>query len=72
MADYDVIHDPQPQLPAVNDISGLAGRPTIANLKAALTAYNSTTYTADRLAARTYNDLVHACKLHGLTPTTTF
>lgn len=43
--------------------------PKISDLKAALTTFNSTSYTADRLNAMTYNDLVHACVVHGLTVT---
>ncbi len=41
--------------------------PSIANLKSALTTYNSTSYSADRLNQMTMNDLVSACVVHGLT-----
>lgn len=36
-------------------------------LKTALAAYNSTSYTAQRMLTMTYNDLVYAARLHGLT-----
>jgi 5,10-methylene-tetrahydrofolate dehydrogenase/methenyl tetrahydrofolate cyclohydrolase len=73
LADHDIIALPQPQLPAVNKRSNLAGRPTIAALKTALATVNGgTSYTADRLASLTYNDLVHACRVHGLSVTVSF
>lgn len=73
MADFDVIYDPAPQLPLVNDRSGIAGRPSIANLRTALAAVNGgASYTAARLNVMTYNDLVHAAKLHGLSVTVNF
>lgn len=36
-------------------------------LKTALTAFNSTSYTPARMLTMTYNDLVYAARLHGLT-----
>jgi hypothetical protein len=44
---------------------------TIAQLKSALTAYNSTSYTPARMFTMTYNDLTYAARLHGLTVNTT-
>lgn len=41
--------------------------PKISDLKAALTTFNSTTYTTDRLNQMSYNDLVYACNAHNLT-----
>ena len=41
--------------------------PSLVNLKAALTTYNATSYTAARMNQMSKNDLIHACTLHGLT-----
>ena len=41
--------------------------PSLVNLKAALTTYNATSYTAGRMNQMSKNDLMHACTLHGLT-----
>lgn len=43
----------------------------ISQLKAALTAYNSTSYTPARMFTMTYNDLVNAARTHNLTVNTT-
>lgn len=37
-----------------------------ASMKAALTAFNGTRYSAANLAKRTYNDLVFACRREGV------
>lgn len=72
MADHDIT-TAVPQLPAVNKPTRNAGRPTIASLKTALATVNSgASYSTARLNAMTYNDLVHAARLHGLSVTVTF
>jgi len=50
--------------------ASLASRPrgpSLVNLKAALTTYSATSYTAARMNQMSKNDLIHACALHGLT-----
>ena len=59
---FDQRYDTTPQNPRSR-----ARGPKISDLKAALTTFNSTSYTADRLNQMTYNDLVHACVVHNLT-----
>lgn len=64
MVDYDRQNDVTPQ----NPTKRLAGtKPTVTELKAALTAFNATSYSAARLLSMTENDCIYACKLHGLT-----
>lgn len=41
--------------------------PSITNLKSALTTFNATSYTADRLNQMSKNDLIYACVTHNLT-----
>jgi hypothetical protein len=72
MADHDIT-TVIPQLPAVNKPARNAGRPTVAALKTALGTVNGgTSFTAARLQAMTFNDLVFAARSHGVTPTVTF
>lgn len=59
---FDQRYDTLPQNPRAK-----ARGPKITDLKAALTTFNATSYTADRLNQMTYNDLVHACVVHNLT-----
>jgi hypothetical protein len=63
MADYDVHNDITP-----NNVYDEASLPTITALKASLTAFSASSYTADRLLAMSEQDLIYACRLHGLTP----
>lgn len=67
MADFDIYNDVQPQRKNNAD-----RKPTIAQLKAALTAFNSTSYSAARLNAMTENDMMNAIRVHGLTINTTY
>lgn len=62
MPAFDIRYD----TPPANRASRPRG-PSLVNLKAALTTYNATSYTADRMNQMTKNDLIHACTLHGLT-----
>lgn len=62
MPAFDQRYDTLPQ----NRASRPRG-PSITNLKAALTAYNSTTYNATVLNQMSVNDLVYACVTHNLT-----
>ena len=62
MALYDVKNDVTP----VNRFKP-PSEPTIAELRAALTAYNATSYSTDRLNTMSDNDMIYACRLHGLT-----
>lgn len=64
MADFHVKSDTVPALGALSSVSTL--RPTVAALKTALTAFNSTSYSAARMHTMTYNDLVYAARLHSL------
>lgn len=63
MADFHVKSDTVPALStsAVNTL-----RPTISALKTALDTHSSTSYSAARLHAMTYNDLIYAARLHNL------
>jgi hypothetical protein len=63
LADYDVRADTLPQLAYPG--RG-AEKPTIAAMKTALDTHNATSYRATRLNTMTYNDLLYACQLHGL------
>lgn len=59
---FDIRYDTTPQNPF--------GKPRgakITDLKAALTAFNSTSYSADRLNQMSKGDLIYACQIHGLT-----
>lgn len=62
MAQHDVYNDPAPQ----NALRPLR-TPKISTMRAALTSYNATSYSADRLNDMTRNDMFNACKVHGLT-----
>ena len=62
MAIHDVVAGPQTQ----NTNRRITG-PKISDLRAALTAYNSTSYSAARLDGMLKNDMVSACKIHKLT-----
>ncbi len=61
MADYDLPNAGTPTQAVKRPTA-----PTVANLKSALNTYNATSYTAARMLTMTYNDLVYACRLHGL------
>lgn len=63
MADYDIRTTTTPAQPFP---SRGWRKPTIAAMKTALDTYNSTSYTAARMLTMTYNDLLYACQLHGL------
>ena len=62
MPAFDIKYDTLPQNRATKPRG-----PSIANLKAALTTYNSTSYTADRMNGMSENDLISACVIHNLT-----
>ena len=62
MPAFDIRYDTTPS----NRASRPRG-PSLVNLKAALTTYNATSYTAGRMNQMSKNDLVLACTLHGLT-----
>ena len=62
MAEYDVINDPTPQ----NKFKKPSA-PTVAALKSALTTFSATSYTPARLQTMNENDLIFACRSHGLT-----
>lgn len=66
MADFDIYNDKLPRRVYNTD-----RKPTIAQLKAALTAFSATSYSTARLHAMSENDLIAACRLHGLTVNTT-
>lgn len=59
---FDRKYDTTPQ-----NVNSRPRGPKISDLKAALTTFNSTTYTADRLNQMSQNDLIYACNVHGLT-----
>ena len=62
MALYDVKNDVTP----VNTLKPPSA-PTVAALRSALTAYNATSYGTNRLNTMSENDMIYACRLHGLT-----
>lgn len=62
MANHDVKNDVTP----VNTWKPTS-EPTIAELRAALTAHNATSYSSTRLDTMTELDMVYACRQHGLT-----
>lgn len=59
---FDKVYDTTPANPRAK-----ARGPKISDMKAALSTFNATSYTADRLNAMTKNDLVHAITVHNLT-----
>ena len=62
MAIFDIQYDTQPQ----NTFAAPRG-PKISDMRTALAAVNSgLSYTADRLNAMTENDMISACRIHGL------
>lgn len=63
VADFFVKGD---TLPALTTTPVNTLRPTVAALKAALTAFNSTSYSTARMHTMSYNDLVYAARLHSL------
>lgn len=67
MADFDIYNDKLPQRKNNAD-----RKPTIGQLKAALTAFNATSYSPARLNAMTENDLMNAIRVHSLTVNTTY
>lgn len=62
MPAFDVKYDTAPQ----NPFSKPRG-PQISAMKTALSTFNSTSYTADRMDQMSKGDLVYACQIHGLT-----
>ena len=66
MADYDIYNDKLPRR-----VNNADRKPTIAQLKAALTAGDATTFTAARMHAMTEIDLINACRVRGYTVNTT-
>tara|TARA_R110002020_G_scaffold404912_1_gene614976 strand:+ start:16297 stop:16497 length:201 start_codon:yes stop_codon:yes gene_type:complete len=62
MPDFDIKYGTVPANTAVRPRG-----PSIANLKAALTTFNATSYSAARLNTMSKNDLISACITHGLT-----
>ena len=62
MPAFDILYNTAP----ANQASRPRG-PSLVNLKAALTTYNATSYTAARMNQMSKNDLILACTLHGLT-----
>lgn len=62
MPAFDVKYDTAPQ----NPFSKPRG-PQISAMKTALSTFNSTSYTADRMNQMSKGDLVYACQIHGLT-----
>lgn len=62
MPTFDIRYDTTP----ANRASRPRG-PSLVNLKAALTTYSATSYTAARMNQMSKNDLVLACTLHNLT-----
>lgn len=64
MADYDTRNTVTPALPFPP--RGWT-KPTIAAMKTALNTFSATSYTTAGMLTMTYNDLLYACKLHGLT-----
>lgn len=58
---FDILNETEPQ-----NTQKRPSYPTIPDLEAALTDYNSTSYSQDRLNGMTKNDLIHAARLHGL------
>ncbi len=61
MPAFDIKYDTTPQSPF-----GAPRGPSITNMKTALSTFNSTSYTADRLNQMSKGDLVSACRIHGL------
>ncbi len=68
MADFDIYNDPQPQMR--NAGFPTLVKPTVAQLKAALTTFNATSYSPARLNAMTKQDMLNAVRVHGLTVNT--
>lgn len=52
--------------PALTNASPNGLRPTVAALKTALNAHSATSYSASRMHTMSYNDLIYAARLHGL------
>lgn len=62
MPEFDIKYDTAPQNPF-----GKPRGPQISAMKTALSTFNSSSYSADRLSQMSKNDLVYACQIHGLT-----
>ena len=62
MPAFDVKYDTVPQNPF-----GKPRGPKISDMKTALSTFNSTSYTDDRMNQMSKGDLVYACQVHGLT-----
>lgn len=64
MANFDVKNSVLP-----NNASKPPSLPTIAAMRTSLLTVNGgLSYPADRLEAMTRNDMIYACRQHGLTP----
>lgn len=61
MANHDVRVDVTPQ-----NVFRRSKGPTVTALRAALTAHNATSYSSTRLDSMTDNDMIFACRQHGL------
>ena len=59
---FDIQYDTTPQNPF-----GKPRGPKISDMKTALSTYNATSYTTERMNQMTEGDLVYACHIHGLT-----
>jgi len=66
VADFDIYNDKLPKR-----VNNADRKPTIAQLKAALTAGDATTFTTARLNSMTEIDLINACRTRGYTVNTT-
>lgn len=63
MANFDLDYDVAPA-----QTNRTSRGPSIASMRTALNGFNATSYSTFRLDAMAENDMVYACKLHGLTP----
>lgn len=62
MANFDIKHDTVP----TNPLAKPRG-PKISDLRTALSTFNSTSYSTDRLNQMSEGDMVYACQVHSLT-----
>lgn len=62
MANFDIKSDTTPKNNAVPPVG-----PSITALRSALSTFNATSYSNDRLDAMSENDMVYAARVHGLT-----
>ncbi len=69
MVDFD---PPNQNTPAATRLVNNFAKPTIAELKAAISGSGfASRYNADFMMKATRNDLLHVCRLHGITVATT-